>query len=297
VISLSSTADMLRAMSVARRVTFSSFALFNGPVKKALEDAARRGASVTVRLNGYSYNGGAIPARNRDAVRVLTAAGANARIVHASDTDGPGLHLKAAVCDGVAFLDDRNWLQARDTVIRDDTPSDVRAIRVAASYHRAHCRSVQLDKESALRNECALLRSAAGQGIDVATEEIGFSSVFYALERLASQGAHPRLLISSRALCGKYLTAAQLLTRAGVRVRVSAQSEKFAIAGTKRAWVGSANATSTAHDAAQLDWGMRIRERPIVRALQSRFHNLWNGAAPLPAPHRSVKEARGSGVA
>jgi hypothetical protein len=296
VISLSSTVDMLRAMSTARRVTFSSFVLFNGPVKKALKDAARRGAHVSVRLNGYSYNGGAIPARNRDAARVLTAAGADARVVHVSDTDGPGLHLKAAVCDGVAFLDDRNWVQATDTVIRDDNPSDVRAIRNAASYHRAHCRSLQLDKGMALQDESALLQSGARHGIDVATEEIGFSNIFYALEKLARHGAHPRLVISSRGLCGKYFTAAQLLTRAGVRVRVSGQSEKFAIVGT-RAWVGSANATSTAHDAAQLDWGMRTGEHRIVRALQSRFRALWNDAAPLPAGQRTVKTARGSQVA
>ena len=288
---------MLNAMSAARRVTFSSFALFNGPVKKALKDAARRGAHVTVRLNGYAYNGGAIPARNRDAARVLRAAGANARVVHVSDTDGPGLHLKAAVCDGVAFLDDRNWLQVGDTVIRDDNPSDVSAIRNAASYHPARCRFVQLDKETALQHECALLRSSAGHAIDVATEEIGFSSIFYALEELARHGAHPRLMISSRGLCGKYLTAAQMLARAGVRVRVSAQSEKFAIAGCKRAWVGSANATSTTHDAAQLDWGIRTGEQRIVHALQSRFRALWNDAAPLAARRRTVKTARGSGPA
>src|SRR5690349_1088766 len=100
-ISLSSTPAMLAAMHTAKDITFSSYFLRPGDeVEHQLLDAVSRGAHVTVRLNGYFYNG---PKRlldwNKQAVRDLTDARADVKMVHLRDGDGPMLHLKAAVCD------------------------------------------------------------------------------------------------------------------------------------------------------------------------------------------------------
>jgi len=275
---------MLQAMSAARSVTFSAYVLWPGRVEQALKDAVRRGAHVTVRLNGYFYKGSEEMLRdNRNAFRLLRGLGADVQIVHRSDTDGACLHAKAAVCDGVAFLDDRNWLDSGDTVLRDDGPAAVRAIRNAASYRSGHCRGVQLDKGSALKSESGLLRTSQRDRVDVAAEAIGFWNVYGALKNLADAGAKPRLLISKDGLHKKYLHAARLLEKAGVRVRVAATREKFAVVDGTRAWLGSANPTSAYRDANQVEWGVRTRDSSIVKALESHFNAQWRAAAPLPA--------------
>jgi phosphatidylserine/phosphatidylglycerophosphate/cardiolipin synthase-like enzyme len=280
---------MLSAMSTARNITFCAYFIEpGGAVEQTLEDAAKRGAQVTVRLNGYFYQGRkAMLTGNKQAVRTLKALGADAKIVHHNDGDGPMMHLKAAVCDSVAFLDDRNWAQADDTVIRDTKRGDVDAVRRAASYVPASCDSVKLDKASALADESKLIRGARGHGVDVAVESVSTQGNLYsALLRLGRAGFKPHLLISKFGLRGKYGHAAELLQRNGVVVRVTSNCEKFAIAAGKRAWIGSANGTSSFRDAKQFEWGMRTNVPAIVRALQSRFNSAWCRAQPLP-PEKS----------
>jgi hypothetical protein len=273
---------MLEAMRTARRVTFSAYVLWPGDVRNGLEHAAQRGAHVSVRLNGYMYKGSARMHRdNRNAVRALRRLGADAQIVHRNEYDGPCLHLKAVVCDGVAFLDDRNWLTSgKDTVVRDDNPEDVPAIRKATQYRHADCSGVQLDKYAAVAKETALLRSARGDGIAVAAEEFGYSSVYTALKKLAARGAKPRVLISERGLRGRSAAAVQHLKQAGIRVRVTTSDEKFAVAGSQ-AWVGSANPTPPFPDGKQFDWGVETRSPQIVSDLRTRFEAAWKQGCDL----------------
>lgn len=283
-LSLSSTPDMLAAMRGAKDITFSAYFIQpKGAVERTLEEAANRGAHVTVRLNGYFFGSRSdMLAGNKQAVRTLKTLGANAKIVHCNDGDGPLMHLKAAVCDGVAFLDDRNWTQSGDTVVRDDERSDVEAIRRAASYVPASCDGVKLDKAGALADEAALVRGSRGKRVSVAVESISVKGILYsALLRLARAGFRAHLLISKYGLNGKYRQAAQRLQQHGVFVRVAATDEKFAVVG-KRAWIGSANGTSSHPHGDQFEWSVRTKSPAIVRTLQSRFNSEWSAAVPLP---------------
>ena len=56
------------------------------------------------------------------------------------DSEQTPFHLKAAVCDGVAYLDDRNWTKrGPEIVIADDAPDDVALVRDALAGAR-RCR-------------------------------------------------------------------------------------------------------------------------------------------------------------
>jgi hypothetical protein len=273
---------MLAAMNGARAVTFSAFALPPGAVLRELLEAARRGAHVTVRLNGCFDHGGAavMGTQNRSAVRMLRRLGADARLVHTRDSDGPTMHLKAAVCDKVAFLDDRNWIAGEDNIVlRDDSPRDVAAIRTAACGG-VPCGAARpaLNKYDALRLETAVVSALPGDHIEVATETIASGSLVYgALKAAASR--HPKLLISTYGLRGKEGIDARRLSSYGVQVRVSRSCEKFALNGN-RGWIGSANAT-TPHLNNSTDWGACTRSRVLVQTLRSRFAAEWKHARPL----------------
>jgi hypothetical protein len=273
---------MLAAMNRARAVTFSAFALAPGAVLRGLLGAARRGAHVTVRLNGCFDHGGAaiVAVQNRSAVRMLRRLGADARLVHTRDSDGPTMHLKAAVCDKVAFLDDRNWIAGADnTVLRDDSPRHVAAIRTAASggVPPRDARPA-LNKYDALQLERTVISALPGDHIEVATETIASGSLVYGALKAAA-ARHPKLLVSTYGLRGKDGIDVRRLSSYGVRVRVSRSCEKFAL-NAERGWIGSANAT-TPHLDNSTDWGAYTRSSALVRALRSRFTAEWKHARPL----------------
>lgn len=278
----SSTSEMLAAMNRARAVTFSAFTVGRGAVLRSLRSAALRGADVTVRLNGCFKHGGTVRMgeQNRSAIRMLRRLGADARLIHTGDADGPAMHLKAAVCDSVAFLDDRNWIAGADnTVLRDDSPRDVAAIRAAASGHvPPRAAGPALDKYDALRAECTVLSASPGDHIEVATESIGCGSLVYGALQAAA-GRHPKLLISSYGLHGRDGMDARRLASYGVRVRVSHSCEKFAL-NQSRCWIGSANATSP-HLNNSVDWGASSRSATLIKTLRSRFAAEWKQARPL----------------
>jgi PLD-like domain len=281
-ISLSSTATMLRALACARHVTFSSYILRPGPVEKALEDAAKRGAHVQVTLDGYLWGGTAQMADgNRESVRLLKNAGADVRVVHRTKDDGPGLHMKAAVCDGVAFLDDCNWNMSGDTVICDDTHTHVRAIREAAlERDGSSVGRLSLTKADALRAQAELLESARVKSVDIETEFLGASTLSARLRSLARHGVRCRVVVSERAMRTDERTRleAASLERDGVRVRTARSSEKFVIAGDS-ACVGSADATSTYRDPDQIEWSVRTNRPSVVRRLKERFDARWRQSA------------------
>ena len=270
-------------MRGAREVVFSSYGVPSTRVRGELEAAARRGAQVCVRLEG-SRDPKKLPRGllhlNRSFVRDLRRCGADAALV--ASTDGRGMHIKAAVCDGVAFLDDRNWNQRGDTVVRDTSRTDAAAVRRAAMHESGSgTRALTLDKARALDEEARLLRGASAKAkVDVETESIGYSQVYTALKRLAEDGVRCRLLASKDALGAHERRVLESLAKAGVHVRLTGSNEKMAIAGGTRAWVGSANATST-YTGDLIDWGMRTASPHIVRTLESRFNASWRQGSDL----------------
>ena len=264
-ISLSSAPELLHAVQTAREVDFAAYILSPG-MERTLEDAARRGARVRVRLNGCFHGAGALLRANREAVRRLRALNVDARLVQSSGNDGPPMHLKLALCDGIAYLDDCNWRAGgRDTIVRAGRST----------------RGVQLDKRDALDAEGALLRNARHVTVEVETESAGYSPVYSALKWLAQRGVRCRLLVSKFGVEGSYYAAARHLADAGVNVRVADSDEKFAVCGT-RGWIGSANATSYYLHPDQLDWGARTSNPHLLRALHQRFAHNWSNSKALP---------------
>jgi hypothetical protein len=258
--------------------------LWPGEVERTLEDAVSRGAHVVVRVNGYFPNGGpALLRDNERAVERLRGLGADAQIVHMNSHDGAAVHLKAAVCDRDAYLDDRNW-SGNDVVLVDDRRRDVDAVRSAASYSPASetNSTLPLTKDKALESESTVLHASRGDRVDVESETISTRADAYTqLKRLAAEGVRCRLLLSSAKLDAKTKHAAKLLSDAGVNVRMVKSADKLAVKNGTRAWVGSANATSPFYNGDQTDWGLRTQNPKIVHALQSRFNSNWRAGRAL----------------
>ncbi|HEX5274496.1 MAG TPA: phospholipase D-like domain-containing protein [Candidatus Rubrimentiphilum sp.] len=261
----------------------TAYTLRHGAVLDELEAAARRGARVTVRLEGspYADPSGELATANRRVLRELRRLGADARLADTNARNGPALHMKAAVCDGVAYLDDRNWPGAGDTIVRDDFGADVAAIRTAALSGRAdRTPEFSTDKRDALWAERRLLAGARNaQRVDVESESFGpGSGVYGELKQLAASGVHCRLIVSRRDLNDTSRRALASLSRAGVAVRVSESDEKMAVVDGARAWIGSANATSPFPNGDQIDWGLRTDAPDVLRHLSRRFASTWNAA-------------------
>ena len=288
-VSLSSQAEVVGAIGRARRVLLTAYTLPDGAVRKALENAAERGAKVTVRLNGFPYrdDNGNIMRDNDSAVARLREGGADAQLVHTSETDGPVLHMKSLVCDGTAYLDDRNWPDdGMDTIVRDDFANDVRAIEDAAAMHPDPAAPYfATTKNAATRMEARLLYGAMrARTVDVESESFGSSpQAFGALSKLARAGVRCRLLVSQRDVTAKSLVALKTLAKRGVRIREGDLDEKIAVVDGKRAWTGSANATSNAKTTGQIDWGLRTDKPEIVDGLQRHFERNWRSATPFAA--------------
>jgi hypothetical protein len=256
------------------------------PVEQALEAAAQRGARVQVRLDGYLWGGtAAMYAANARAFVGLRLAGADVQIVHLRAGDGPGLHMKAAVCDGVAFLDDCNWNGDNDTVLMDADAAQVRAIRRAALQHDvAAVGALSLDKRDALRDEAGMIRRAKrGEAVNVESEALHPSAVTGALREAAKAGARCRVLISEYSFKTNAKTRAEAasLEKAGVFVRAVGSSEKLAVVGARHAWVGSADATSTWLDGDRIEWSVHSASPPIVRGLAAHFRAHWKDSKAL----------------
>ncbi len=262
-VELSSARELFSALVRAKTIELQAYTL-HGPVLRALETAASRGARVGVELEGSPHDDprGALGRENRRVVAELRAAGIDARL-------GDPLHAKSIVADGTLFLDDRNF-NASDVVLRDDDPADAASIPTL--------------KHEALAAEAGLLRAArTDDGVIVASESFGCcNSVYSALDALAKRGGVPRLVVCERELRGnaRERDVLRALMRDGVRVRVGRDTEKFALAGN-RAWIGSANAT-VAFDRADLpDWGLCSEDPAIVAVVRGRIESEWSRAKPL----------------
>lgn len=276
-ISPAATADLVRALATARSVTFSSYLLYPGPVLDALETAARRGARVDVRLEGRPFRNPWGARQNAATLARLQAAGADAQRAR-------NLHIKAAVVDGVAFLDERNFTVRGDVLVRDDAPADVRATRDAMLGERRDPPSATFaaQKDAALDLEERTLASGEpGDVVVVETESFGYGKQIYPeLAALAKAGRHVRLLVNARSLqrSPRAQSAVAHLESDGVDVRATSSTEKFALAGS-HGWIGSADATyDVAHER---DWGLRTDDADIVNRLRTTFEHNWKTAKAL----------------
>ena len=293
---LSSTAELLSSLEHARDVSLIAYTLPKGRVLDGLAAAAKAGAHVRVRLEGYIYkDSGDVAAANGSAIAELRAAGADARLVH-PDQHAPGamLHCKAALVDGTLFLDDRYWPDdGADTILRDDFSRDAQVVADAvAEREDAPSPFFAIAKRESLASEARLLHEAhRGDDVIVESESFGASNrVYTALDALGRAGAHVRLLVSVRDMQGNSNErgALEKLSADGVSVRVCDADEKFAVVRGSRGWVGSANATASFDHPDQFDWGARTDASPILDHLRRTFDQRWQSASPLATALRAA---------
>ncbi len=286
-VSLSSVPRVLAHVAAARDVAFGAYFLSpRGAAAGALLDAARRGAHVALTLQSDPYRNPFGARGNAEVARELRAAGGEVRLLPSGEAP---FHLKAAVCDGVAYLDDRNWTKrGPEIVLADDDPHDVALVRDALAGHARNAlagragdtpapaerpadeTALALRKDEALRRELALVESAGTQPVLVETERVATSPLTRALQRRALAG-EPTTLIVGRERHHSRTEAHALaeLRRDGVDVRSGGANEKLALAGDT-AWIGSVNATGVSgRNAGQLEWGTLTRDPAIVGAVRT----------------------------
>lgn len=285
-ISLSSAAAFVAACDRAQAISLSAYVLqTEGPVRGALVAAARRGAHVSVLLQRDPYGdaGARQGAENRETVRVLRAAGADARL---TDPAGPAWHMKAAVVDGEAWLDDRNWAaDGKETILRDSDPDDVAVVTRTLAGTPSRDGHLRTTKHDAIGLEATLIRAAGTKPVAVESESFGTGAIYNALLARARAHLPTRLLVSSLELGGsggsKEARRLQRLQSASVAVRVVDNDEKIALTGDA-AWVGSGNATyAGGANGDQIDWGMAVRRRALVDGVRANFERNWDAARPF----------------
>lgn len=263
-ITLETTAGFTAALATAHRIGLSSYTLHPGAVLGALDAAARRGADVRVRLDGNPL-GAKLLHDNAAAVAELRAAGADAAL---TGPDEPALHMKAALVDGVAWLDDRNWAgTANERIVRVDDP-----------------REVATTKAEALAREADVIDRAGGAELDVESESFGNGAIYRALLRRAEAHLPTRLIVAGREAAeprnGAERTCLAHLTALGVEVRTGDRrahdlNDKLAVSAAA-AWVGSANATYDGGPAGkQRDWGIATERPDVVDGLRAAFERNW----------------------
>jgi phosphatidylserine/phosphatidylglycerophosphate/cardiolipin synthase-like enzyme len=276
-------AGFVAALRRAASIELSAYVLEpDAPVARALEGAADRGARVRVRLEGAPYAGRQpsddLAGRNRRVAAELRAHGV---AVHVTAKGELPVHMKAALVDGVAYLDDRNWPQdGRDTIVATSDADDVAAITSALAGKPSADGHLASEKHGALRLEARAIATASGDRIDVESESFGYSAVSKALYERARLGAHVRLLVAKREFEEGGATeraALRRLARAGVDIRVAVNDEKLCVA-PDRGWIGSANATYA--PAPMLDWGMETRRPALLRDIAAAFERNWVNGRP-----------------
>jgi hypothetical protein len=277
-------------------------------VQRALVTAAHEGARVDVVLPRAPWPDprGALARLNPATARDLRAAGVHVRLVR--DDDHTTFHLKAAVCDDVAYLDDRNWTgTGRGLIVADDDPGAVKLVRdTLRGRGGGVADGIATRKDAAQQLEIDLIAQAGDAPVTVESESIGAGALTAALAAHARAGA-PTTLIVNGAESGHARRLLADLRGAGVAVRKGGSNEKLALVGT-RAWVGSANATFAGKDyGAQLDWGTVTADAALVAAVQAALARDVGGSRAVsdrgwlrPAPGRPAShhsEHRGGAAA
>ena len=289
-IALDTAAGFVGALRSARAVALTAYTLHEGAVLAALVAAARRGADVRVRLERDPLDdaAGTLHQANSAALAVLRAAGASAE---ATATGEPVLHLKAAVVDGVAWLDDRNWASGgAERILQDTDADDVAAVASAVAGGPGTDGHLATTKSGAQRLEGDVIARAGSAPLVVESESFGNGTIYNALLHRAEAHLPTRLIVAGRevAEAGNRTERAHLthLAALGVDVRVGDPrrgdlDEKLAVAGGD-GWVGSANASDARGAAgAQRDWGLATRKPAVVDGLRTAFERNWRVARPL----------------
>lgn len=291
-IALSSVSAFAAAVAAARTVDFCAYALGPGVARDALLAAARAGAHVRVRLERDPLDdaAGSLHAANAASVAALAALGADAELTSAGE---PVLHMKAAIADGVAWLDDRNWAEdGRETILRDSDSDDVAAVGMALRGQFGADGHLRTTKAGAQALEFDVIRSAGAAPLCLESESFGSGGVYSALLARALAGGPTRLLVAGREAAepgsrgSTELRRLERLAALGVQIRTGDPAgldfdEKLAVAPAA-AWVGSANATYAREAAGQQrDWGLLTRQPPLVDGLRAAFERNWSAAHPL----------------
>jgi hypothetical protein len=283
-LSLSSAREAYADIAGARDVTLGTYVLRTGsPVQQALLQAAHHHAHVEVTLQRDPYRTDKAARLNTEAARELRHAGVRVRLLNLART---AFHIKAAVCDGVAYLDDRNWpKKGPQTVLKDRAPRDVALLRAALTGNPPRsCRAFALRKDDALARETALIRHAGRATVVVESENIGRSPVADALREHAARGARTVLILGDwRGRSPAESRLIENLRAEGVEVHETGRNEKLALVGD-RAWIGSANATGAFDErtASQTDWGTVTRAKELVGAVKHALRR--DGARDAIAP-------------
>ena len=268
-LTLSSCAAAVARIGRAREIAFGAYVLRDGAMREALLAAARRGASVRVTLqrDPYGDQNGGEAAANAAAAAALRAAGARVRLL--SRRAAP-FHLKAVVCDGVAFLDDRNWPLDGGLVVADDDARDVALIAAALRGSGGDDGALSTRKDAALEREAALIAATPLDApLVVGSESFGAGPVANALFERARSGGASTLVIDPCDVDRRRAGVLHALSRAGVHVRNSVAGEKFVLAGD-RAWIGSANATYAGGERAdQIEWGVVTSAPALLDAVRA----------------------------
>ena len=148
--SLSSVSAVLERVASARDVAFGAYFLPHGAMRDALAGGcaprrARRGDAAS----------GSVPESVREALQRRSRARAARRRCdrHAAcRAIACRFTSKRRVCDGVAYLDDRNWTQrGPETVVGDDDPADVALVRDALAGRGGTGATLATRKDEALR--------------------------------------------------------------------------------------------------------------------------------------------------
>jgi hypothetical protein len=281
-LSFASPAQFAARIAAAREIAFGSYFL-PAPMREALVIAAQRGAHVEVTFEKTPHEdpSGSLARLNAASAEALRAAGAEVHLL-SSDGDTPPYHIKAAVCDGVAYLDDRNWPAHGGTILVDDDADDVALVREAIAGRGGADATLATRKDLAVQREAALIEGAERIPVVVATESFGAGAISAALRHHAALGAKTTLIVN-RAHANRAVLAG--LERAGVTVKNSVANEKLVLAGDA-VWLGSANATyAGGEDGAQTDWGLVSRDPALVAAVRERLsETTGSGSAPARRP-------------
>jgi PLD-like domain len=272
----------VRTVETGHDIELSAFILPPGRLVRSLEDAVARGAHAVVELEDQPYSPNADQTKRMHKLNRRTAADLRRHgvTVHLHADPKVPLHLKAAVVDGVAFLDDRNWASGgAQTIVRSQRTDDVALVRRSLTGCTGHDAHLATRKDQALALEAkAIASTPPGRAVACESESFGPSVISRELAARARGGNPVRVLVDSRALGRRALATLARLQTAGVEVRLGTAAEKMCVAGDS-AWVGSANASEGRPGT--LDWGLRTRARTLVAALAQRFETRWSAARPF----------------
>jgi hypothetical protein len=278
-VSFAAPGTVIAALAQARSVDLCAYTLApRGAVAAALEAAGDRGADVHVTLEAFADRDRTYALR-REARATAAALEAHGVHVRLGLPDGGMVHLKAAVIDGTAYLDDRNWTAGGETIVADARPADVAVVRDAIGGRTVATATLATEKDAALLLESAAIGSGTGDRVDVESESFGASVVSASLRARAAAGAHVRLLVNGNvafaAGSGRERAVLRSLAAQGVEIRTTPSAEKLCVAGD-RGWVGSANPTFDR--APTTDWGLALSDAAMLAPLEAAFERTWRTA-------------------